>query len=314
MKIKDLVRPDYFKKALSSLTFIVLSVFLLSGCSAPLKINYNPKSIAPSLKTKVPITVHIKDIKDGRAVKGEKTIGRINANVADMNSTTLKLEDSVPEIVTNAFVKEFTEAGYAVRTGNNIADDTDFIVSGEVKNFSLDIGARDKINIEVATEVIEKETGKVLWAGTGVEKTERFAGVMGNTRATISNNISVSLAKVIRNVINEVTPRIANTRAAYAPKTAEPTLQSVDPLEAASPSDDIVPAPEGTGRVVINTTPERSKVYVGDIYYGLTPLTLDIDPGVYEFTIKQKGFKQGKEKVSVRKGQFTELEVSLDKE
>ena len=46
----------------------------------------------------------------------------------------------------------------------------------------------------------------------------------------------------------------------------------------------------------------------------MTPLNLDIEPGVYEIVVKSKGYKESREKVSVRLGQFTELGFDLEKE
>ena len=94
---------------------------------------------------------------------------------------------------------------------------------------------------------------------------------------------------------------VANTRAAYAPeKLQEAQFEKL--------------APQGTGRIVISTDPSRSKVYIKGVYYGMTPLNLDIEPGVYEIVVKSKGYKESSEKVSVRLGQFTELSFDLEKE
>jgi len=59
---------------------------------------------------------------------------------------------------------------------------------------------------------------------------------------------------------------------------------------------------------------EIEKVYIGDIYFGLSPLSVDIESGVYDVTIRLEGFKEKKEKVSIRKGQKTELEMNMEKE
>jgi len=83
---------------------------------------------------------------------------------------------------------------------------------------------------------------------------------------------------------------------------------------AGTASAEETPIPEEAGRISIKTEPPRSKVYIGDVYYGLSPLTVDIEPIVYEITIRLEGFKEKKEKVSIRKGQKTELEINMEKE
>lgn len=66
-----------------------------------------------------------------------------------------------------------------------------------------------------------------------------------------------------------------------------------------------------TGRLTIATTPSRAKVYVADVDYGLSPLKPELEPGIYTLHFKLDGFKTATEKVSVRKGETTELEIRL---
>ena len=53
-------------------------------------------------------------------------------------------------------------------------------------------------------------------------------------------------------------------------------------------------------------------MYVADVYYGLSPLRLDLEPGIYTFHFKLEAFKMATEKVSVRKGEITDLEIRLE--
>lgn len=299
---------------------ISLCLFAAVGCSAPLKVNYTTPPNYQTAKASAPVTVAIPQFTDSRVDKKDngRTIGKVEATVVDMNGTKLTLSDDVSNIVTSAFRKEFADAGYAVK-GEDTREDTDFILNGEIKDFRVNIGSRDEIAVEVFTKVTEKETGRVLWSGTVAEKSSKYAGVMGNTRGTISNYISWGISKVIKDTLAEITPKIANTKAAYKPPTTPAAPSVTQPSEAAPKAPEQIqeksqPAPEGSGRIVISTVPTRSKVYINDVYYGLTPISLDIDPGVYEVVIKQKGFKNSKEKVSVRKGQFTEIDVQMEKE
>jgi len=73
-------------------------------------------------------------------------------------------------------------------------------------------------------------------------------------------------------------------------------------------------SPEAAGRLTVSTAPQRSKMYIDGVYYGLTPLSVDLAPGVYEVTLKQKGFRPVTEKVSIRQDGTTELEAELEKE
>ncbi|PIU17493.1 MAG: hypothetical protein COT19_00545, partial [Gallionellales bacterium CG08_land_8_20_14_0_20_59_87] len=67
------------------------------------------------------------------------------------------------------------------------------------------------------------------------------------------------------------------------------------------------------GTLVLNSTPARAKVYVEDVYYGLTPLRIDLPPGIYPVRLELEGYKSVAEKVSVRSEDHTELEMKLRK-
>jgi hypothetical protein len=276
--------------------------FLVTGCGGPLKVAYNPVSPAakaPAAGVRVEIAPFVDARGEGAKAKGSRTIGRITATVADMNSGELTLDKDVEEIVTGAFVKEFASAGYEVRER-----DGDFAVTGTVRKFRLDVGPRDEIEISVAVKIMEKETGRTLWEDTVVEKNSRYAGVFGNSRATLERYITATLSKVIKKTLDETAPAIANTGAAYRPASVK------GPAEEKSVEE----SPAGTGRLLVTTVPTRSRIYINGVYWGLSPLSSDIEPGVYELVVRQKGFKENKEKVSVRTGQMTELEMSLEKE
>jgi len=64
----------------------------------------------------------------------------------------------------------------------------------------------------------------------------------------------------------------------------------------------------------IKSAPTRAKVYIEGVYYGLTPLALKMAPGIYELEIRQKGYRDGAEKISVREGETTEVEMELEGE
>ena len=68
------------------------------------------------------------------------------------------------------------------------------------------------------------------------------------------------------------------------------------------------------GRIFVRTEPPRAKVYIGDIYYGLSPLTIDIEQGIYDFVIKLGGFKDTRERVAIRRGHKIDMEITMEKE
>lgn len=281
----------YRNPAAFALFYICL---LLTGCAGPLQFDYTPKG-APAFKASEQTTIFIGQFTDARREKFEnpRTIGKISATVADLTGDKLTLSEDIAKVVTDAFVKEFSQAGYMVKTGEEGRNEAGFILSGEVKDFRLDIGPRDEISIGVSLKVIEKETGKTLWSGDEALKNSRYAGVMGNSRGTISNYISASLSDVIKKALTDSGTKIAGA-GTFKPGESE--------------------KPVGTGRIIVSSEPSRAKVYINGVYFGLTPNTFDTAPGVYELIVRLKGYKDGREKISVRAGQVTELEVILEKE
>lgn len=278
--------------------FLALLALIFTGCAGPLEVKYEPKTQG-QFKSREPVPVFVSAFEDKRDLskspfKDPKTIGRIEATVTDMTGEELTISESVTTTVELAYRKELAIAGFTVV---NEADKALYTVSGEVREFRLDIGSRDEIAIEIASEFKAAETSKPLWSGVESEQGDRFAGVMGNSRASVSNYLAASIQKVIRRSIAAAGENLVTAeKAPVQEKSASAT------------------AAESTGKVIVNTAPQRSKVYIGGVYYGLTPLSLDLAPGVYEVTVKQKGFHPVTEKVSVRQDNATELEMELERE
>lgn len=278
--------------------FLALLLLIFTGCAGPLEVKYDPRTTG-EFKSREPFPVFVSDFEDKRDLskspfKDPRTIGSIEATVSDMTGVELTLSEDVIDTVAGAYRKELAIAGFTVV---DEAAKARYILSGQVREFRLDVGSRDKIAIEIASELREAETQKPLWTGVESERGDRFAGVMGNSRASLSNYIAASLQKVVRR-------SIAAAGANLAAAGSTPAR-----LEDAS-----APSPEAAGRLTVSTAPQRSKMYIDGVYYGLTPLSVALAPGVYEVTLKQKGFRPVTEKVSIRQDGTTELEAELEKE
>jgi hypothetical protein len=273
-----------------------MSMPSLSLTSPPLQLDIaaNP---APGkiVHARRPVVLHVAKYAAAGPAAASGKIGDISAAVNDMLGTELHVQD-VPGTVTAAMAKQLGASGFqtVVSGGKAAAGSTDFEVSGVIKEFSMNIAARDEVSIVVETTLRDGRTSGILWSGVVTEKADRFAGVAGNTRSSITRYLSDALAKVS-----------ARTRDAIS----ESIMQTYPELfqQAASARQS---AP-GTGRLAIATTPSRAKVYVADVYYGLSPLNLELEPGIYTLHFKLDGFKTATEKVSVRKGDTTGLEIGL---
>ncbi len=255
-------------------------------------------------KTKSPVAFFVEPFSDARdsseraSTINPRVIGKVTAVVSDYIGADLEISDPPEEVVGRAFIEELKNSGYKVLNAEERSA-ADFIAKGEVRGLRLDIGSRDEIDVRVYIGITEAETGRVIWEGVAAEKNSRFAGVMGNTKDSISAYAAESIGKAIKRALDEAFALIENTQAAYA-------------VSAEKKSEPVAPR-QGTGRLVVAAQP-NAKVYVNGVYFGMTPFKTDMDPGVYELNVKQRGFKETKERVSVRLGELTEIEVTLDKE
>ena len=288
-----------YVKSLYSMVFL-LTMLLLSGCAGPLSIAYRPGVIPDVSQAKGHPTILLKPFTDAREGVEPHYIGKVTEVVTDMNSDKILLDkekkEDVATFVTGAMRTHLTAAGFIVKDWSLELEDsneTDLIMSGEVKRFRLDIGPRDEIDIEIASSLTSKKSGKVLWAGVVSEKGDRFAGVMGNSRKTIAGYISKSLRTAINKTLKEVNENIQMA-----------VITGIKDMS----------IPEGVGRLVIRTEPPRAEVYTGAIYHGMSPLSIYLEPGISEVTFRLKGFKEMREKVSIRNRDVTEIDRILEKE
>lgn len=263
-----------------------------------------------------PIVLHVARYIAAGPVATSGKIGDISAGVNDMLGSELHVQD-VSGTVTAAMAKQLSASGFqtVVSGGKAAAGSTDFEISGVIKEFSMNIAGRDEVSIVVETTLRDGRNSGILWSGVVTEKADRFAGVTGNTRSSITRYLSDALAKVSAKTRDAISESIMQTypelfqQAASVRQSAPGVTVLVAPPQQAPASQFV--GPGITGQLTIATTPSRARVYVADVYYGLSPLKLELEPGIYTLHVKLDGFKTATEKVSVRKRETTELELRL---
>ncbi len=264
-------------------------LFAAYGCSGPLRVSYKPAVGGDLSKLKDPVRISIAPVADARGAADPRRIGKIEATIADMNATELVLSEEPARLVEEALAMELKRAGFEV-----VNDEADFSLRGAITAFRLDVGGRDEVEITIGV-ILADSMGEAVWSGPFNFKQDRYAGVMGNSRATLERLVNGALSSAIRKGVNDMAAAVDG----QAVNAQRPAL-----IVEAAP----------TGRLVISSAPPRAKVYIDEVYYGLTPLTLDIRPGIHDVSVGQKGFRDSKERVSVRSGETTELPAVLDKE
>ena len=289
---------------------------------------------APLLKYAA--SIRIGRYTDSRKMDNPRKIGTGAENVSGMSGKDIVLDQDVATMVAGTMKARLDDTGFQVseaQDGNAL-----FELSGVVKELTYDVKVRDEISIVVETTLKEVSTDKVVWSGIVAEKNDRFAGVSGNNKSDVAiylrkelgivtekttEAISASLmvarpelfnltpgTKAIPGVTVLVAPTVTNTSAPTLP------VQQVAPIPSVSttaPAQVYTPQATATsGLLLVNTSPARARVYLDDVYYGLSPLRLEMEPGVHTISVKIEGYKMVSEKVSVRKGDSTEMDLSLE--
>jgi len=344
---------------------------MISACANnPLTRTPEPVAAVPAMQTplaqrqatpafdqrakQLPIVLVVAPYADKRDTAPSRKIGSLNNTVFDIRGKDLVIEQDVAELVTQAVRKQFAEAGYQVRE-SGASGGGDFVLSGVVREMRLDVDMRDYILLTVES-TLRDSAGRVIWSGVVTEKNDRFAGVSGNTRASIMKYLNSGLTTVagktqheIGNSIRQLRPELfvqeaaiakvkegvtvlvapaapAPTSAPIAQTVAQPAVQpaqavapTVVPVVAQPAAPAAVPPPPqaqpqtSKGMLTVNTTPARARVYIGDVYHGLSPAKIELDAGVHVLGMRLEGYKTVTEKVLVKKGQTTEYELKLAK-
>ncbi|MDP2694566.1 MAG: PEGA domain-containing protein [Gallionella sp.] len=281
-------------------------------------------------------TLRVNKYVDQRKQGNPRLLGITTQRVRGVDGDQLLIDQEIANIVTVAIKKRFDGEGYEVLEGSS-ASNALFEVSGVIKDLTLNVKERDEINIAIETTLKEVATGKVVWSGLVMEKNDRFAGVSGNNKddviAYLNKELRIASNKTVEAIsaslmasqpelfnltagtkpIPGVTVYVAPTAAKAAPEQTAAPGYGAQPGAVAPPPAYMPRASAMAGLLLVNTNPQRAKVYLDGVYYGLSPLRLEMEPGVHAISVKLEGYKMVTEKVSVRKGDNTEMELNLDR-
>ncbi|MDD2913927.1 MAG: PEGA domain-containing protein [Gallionella sp.] len=281
-------------------------------------------------------TLRVNKYTDQRKVNNPRLLGITTQRVGGVNGEQLLLDQEIASVVTAAVKKRFDSEGYQVLEGSS-ADAALFEVSGVIKDLTLNVKERDEINIAIETTLKEVDTGKVVWSGLVMEKHNRFAGVSGNNKDDVVAYMNKGLRIVSTKTVEAISASLMAARSELfnlTPGTkaipgvmvyVAPTIAKPSPAAPAAATYGVqpgsaMPAPAYTphasataGLLQVNTNPQRAKVYLDGVYYGMSPLRLEMEPGVHAISVKLEGYKMVTEKVSVRKGDNTEMELNLER-
>lgn len=311
---------------LSALLAAVVGCSAIGGANAPVVDNKKSTgSDSAGRQVKNAVTLRINQYVDQRPIGKPRILGKIEQRVYGLYGSELVLDQDVAVIATSAFKKRFDSEGFRVLEGGD-ANNALFEVSGVIKELVLNVKNRDEINISIETTLKDVTTGKVVWSGLVTEKNDRFAGVSGNSKEDLDAYLNKGLLTVSGKTVEAISASLMAARPELfnltpgtkvimgvdvyvAPPSALPTPATLPAMPSASAEQ----ANVSLGVLSVNTNPSRARVYLDGIYFGLSPLRSEIESGVHEVVVQLKGYKTVTEKVSVRKGDKTEMELSLER-
>lgn len=305
----------------------LLATALAAGCSSTgessggegaIRIKEDTKAVEPSVKYAA--TIRLLPYADARGVDNPRKIGVGGENIQGMHAPTghdILLDRDVATLVTSAMKQRLKNAGYQVVENGN----AHFQMTGTVKELTYNIGSRDEVAITVATELKDTATGNVLWSGVVVEKKGRFPGIGGDDVSDVAAFLKMELGIVTQKTTDAASailfaqrPELFNLTPGTKPIAGVTVLSAPLSAPAASAPAAATPAASADlGVLKISTKPARAKIYIGGVYYGLSPLRLELAPGIVEVTASMDKRKDATEKVSVRKSETTEVELILKK-
>jgi hypothetical protein len=303
--------------------FAVVAGVMLAGCadmmSNEVQLGKFGNAKPDATKGNYLASIRIAGYVDGRTESNPRKIGNAETRVVGLSGKDIILDRSVTDLVTDSLRQQLNGTGMQILAKDD--PKAMFELSGVVKELKYDVKARDHVLIRLDTTLKDVATGKVIWSGEVEQKDERFAGVSGNSKSDIADYLKQQLGIVTTKTTEAVDSVLQATRPDLfnlTPGTkAIPGVEVfVSPNGQGAPASDtaaLQPVPGAPGTLVVRTEPARAKIYLDGIYYGLSPLNIQMAAGIRSVEAKLDGYKNASEKVAIRVGATTELEFKLKK-
>lgn len=177
---------------------------MTSGMGSPEILQVNPDTRPGGsvlLRSGSPIRLLVSEPKDARgAAANTRKVGQIRATVSDMYGPELTLDREVSALTGSTLRSQLSSDGFSVVASGQAYD---FEVTTLIRTFDLNIAGRDELSMVVEASLREP-TGTVIWSGIVNEKSDRFAGVMGNSRSSITDYLGQGLANLVQKVTSSV--------------------------------------------------------------------------------------------------------------
>jgi hypothetical protein len=270
---------------------------VLAGCTSLTgnEIHVSDEKANPNASTvKYSASIRIAGYVDGRNVVNPRKIGIAEARVLGLSGTDIIVDRDVTDIVAASLRKRLEDVGLQILAKDDPA--ALFELSGVIKELKYDVKVRDHVHIKLQTTLKEIATGKVVWAGEVEQKDERFAGVSGNSKSDIADYLKQEVGVVTGKTTEAINTVLMATR---------PELFNLTPGTKVIPGVTVFVSPNGAG----STAPDSSM----QTPLGGAPGVLVVRTEPARAKIYLDGYKSASEKVAIRIGATTELELQLEK-
>lgn len=255
-------------------------------------------------------SIYVAGYTDARAGMSPKKIGESTQRISGIWGKELVLDRPATEVVADSIRKSFDDAGFPLVKDSSGAL---YELSGTIRELTYSAKARDEVIIQLESTLKETSSGKVIWSGVVAERKDRFAGISGNSKSDVASFLRVELGIATQKTVDAIGGSLMAVRPDLFNLTpGTKSIAGVTVLQATGAST--AKAASGTnGTLALTTKPARAKIYLDGVYFGMSPLRAEIETGIHDVSVKAEGYKTAAEKISIRKGDTTELELALER-
>ena len=311
--------------------YLIVSMLVVSSCAqTPVVLSYSPNfgETQPN-QFRSSLRFGFVTFEDQRVAK--RLMG--DATLIGWGSNTFHTKQNVPDHVTKAFVDTYRYLGlksiwiktppdnFSFSTKTWVASlrtrypNVDVFVIGKIRNYEFllrsggisgavkgkfsELAATTQARVELY--YLDSESGRIIWGNTLHHDTyDRKVSKKAPTDYA-SMRLDEALHNVILQSVDRVLPKI-NARSPGSVQVLSGMMADVPKTPEGKVAGSV---PSDKGRIEVVSKPSGAKVYLDGIYYGLTPLALDIPPGIHLLKVKKEGFETGRDKVGVLAGKVT---------
>lgn len=317
---------------------LLMALLLLSSCIQPIHLNYVPEENgAVSNQYKSTLRFGFVTFEDDRMIQNgvgmPKMIGwGTDSYFADQPVTTQ---------IAKAFVEQYHYLGFhavwipmrkdfsissreSLRRLRSKYPDINVFVIGKIRDYQFQLnhsgflpgfGTRF-IQCETKLEgyYIDAETGRVIFGATITHKSRVMLTPHHSSIILSADKLEGTLQATIMDFADRSIPHLSKQfPGAIVATNREMPAGFVNPLAPPAAVSSQKPIPSGNGRLIVSTTPGGSNIYIDGVYYGTSPLVLELSPGVHLLKVQLKGYLTIREKVGILLQKVTTWKRQLDK-